>query len=256
MERLNIARLLFSLKKTGKQKQNRGSVFICGPCQRGCTYIFLALRTYFCHSSCAAQWWGRWGWRMNLQVSHGWGSAEGKCPGMSLDPKMCLNIGIKPPEQWLENCTIQPIYGHELCFFARFGMSTSLTPGNAFLSSKSLFWLDGLSFPFCLSVLPTNTLFSWDWGEEGFSKGWNTDFIIIFIITFLLYHLPASWEMLWCQWSKSFRSTWISKAVQEARVPLKDARNFSNQIFASLPNRKIVVSRPLSKNAECCSEVF
>lgn len=196
MERLNIARLLFSLKKTGKQKQNRGSVFICGPCQRGCTYIFLALRTYFCHSSCAAQWWGRWGWRMNLQVSHGWGSAEGKCPGMSLDPKMCLNMGIKPPEQWLENCTIQPIYGHELCFFARFGMSTSLTPGNAFLSSKSLFWLDGLSFPFCLSVLPTNTLFSWDWGGEGFSKGWNTDFIIIFIITFLLYHLAASWEML------------------------------------------------------------
>lgn len=265
---LNIAGLLSSSKVMGKQKENCGSIIICGPCQRGALSFFLPLIIYFCHTSCAALWWGRSGWRVNLQESHGWFLVELRCMGSAqgwgakwadspLNPRKCLNIGIKPHEQWLETYSIQPTASHGLCFFGGFGMSASPTPGNAFLSAKSLFWLDRISFTCLLFCYKCPLLPELRWGRL---QPWlkYRFFFLFFLITFFSLFLPCFLGGVVMPVIQRYSEAVGSKAVWEGRVILKDARNLSNMLFAYLPNRKWVVSLPLSKNstAECCSEVF
>lgn len=74
------------------------------------------------------QWsWGAWDVSRDEELSEPWTLA-------------CVwALALSLMGQQLEKYSIQPIYGHELCFSARFGMSASPAPGNAFLSSKSLF---------------------------------------------------------------------------------------------------------------------
>lgn len=63
-----------------------------------------------------------------------------------LDISLGLHIANKLHEQKLESGSMQPVYGHELCFSAGFGMLTTLTLVGAFLFFKLLFCLDTISF--------------------------------------------------------------------------------------------------------------
>lgn len=79
----------------------------------------------------------------------GAGDEELSWQASPLDTSTCLDIDIKLHERY----SVQPVCGHELHFFVRFGILTTLTLGNAVIFSNSLFWLDTISFTYCLLVL-------------------------------------------------------------------------------------------------------
>lgn len=166
-----------------------------------------------------------------------------------LDPSMCLKIGIEPQEHSWKTTAFNLFMVMSCASLQGLGCQPlQLWETHSSLLNHSFGWIGSAShavFQCCYkySLLPE---LRWERLQQWVK--YRFFFFFNFFISSLLL-MPMI---------QRYSGAVESKAVWEARVLLKDARNLSNQIFVYLPSRKMVVSLPLSKNSaeECCTEVF